>query len=125
MLHFSVNEIKGKVISRGTVNERRIQLIASPKSPAKREGYGCGITTIPPGHVHEEHAHAASEELIYVLSGEGSGVVGGKQAIPLRPGDVISLEKGEPHQFVNTGRDELRLYWIYSPSGPEVRFLDE
>ena len=125
MLHFSVNEIKGKVINQGTVNERRIQLIASPKSPAKHDAYGCGIATIQPGHVHEEHAHTASEELIYVLSGKGSGVICGKETITLKPGDIVSLDKGESHRFTNTGKDDLRLYWIYSPSGPEVRFLDD
>lgn len=124
MLHFSINDIKGKRINEGTIHERRIKLIASPKSPARREQYGCGMAIIPAGHVHEEHAHDHSEELIYVVSGKGTGVVGSRK-IEIQAGDIIAIEKGEAHQFSNAGREELRLYWIYSPSGPEVRFLDD
>ena len=124
MLQFSLDDIKGKVINEDTINERRIKLIASPKSPARRDQYGCGMAVIPPGHVHEQHAHPDSEELIFVVQGTGTGVVGGK-TISFKPMDFIALDKGESHTFTNTGTQEALFYWIYSPSGPEVRFLDD
>lgn len=124
MKKYSVDSVKGKVINEGTINERRIKLFASPYGPAVRTAYGCGMALIDPGQVHEEHAHPDSEELILVVQGTGTGRVGG-ESITVQPGDLIAIEKGEPHTFANTGTDQLRLYWIYSPPGPEKRFLDD
>jgi mannose-6-phosphate isomerase-like protein (cupin superfamily) len=124
MRHLSISDIRGKVINPGTVNERLIKLLASPKGPIVRKEYGCGVTIVTPGQIHEEHAHPDSEELILVLQGTGTGKVSG-QEIQIGPRDIVAISKGESHQFANTGSEELILYWIYSPSGPEVRFLDE
>jgi quercetin dioxygenase-like cupin family protein len=123
MRHLSISDIRGKTINQGTVHERLIKLLASPKGPVVRKEYGCGVTIVPPGQIHEEHSHPDSEELILVLQGTGIGNVGG-QEIRVEPRDIIAIDKAEPHQFVNTGSEELILYWTYSPSGPEVRFLD-
>ena len=46
------------------------------------------------------------------------------QEVQVQQGDLIAIEKGEPHQFRNTGAEQLRLLWIYSPPGPEKKFLD-
>ncbi len=124
IIYFSVDDIKGMEINEGTIHQRRIKLFASPKSPVKRDEYGCGMAIIPVGHVHEEHAHAESQELIYVLQGTGTAIIGGKK-IDIAPDHIVAIDKGEPHQFFNTGKEEMRLYWVYSPSGPEVRFLDK
>jgi mannose-6-phosphate isomerase-like protein (cupin superfamily) len=121
--HFAIDDIKGKEINSGTINQRRIKLLASPQSPAKREQYSCGMAIIPAGHIHEEHAHPTSEELIYVVSGTGDAKIGGVEFV-VGPGQIIAIDKGEAHQFFNTGPDELRLLWIYAPPGPEIRFLD-
>lgn len=124
MYKFSVESVKGKVINAGTVNERRIKLFASPHSRVKRNAYGCGMALIDPGNIHEEHAHPDSEELIFVVQGTGIGKVGGEE-VAIKSGDLIAIEKGETHTFTNTGTEQLALYWVYSPPGPEERFLDE
>ena len=124
MYKFSVDSVKGKVINEGTVNERRIKLFASPNSKAKRDAYGCGMALIDPGQIHEEHVQPDSEELIFVVQGTGFGKVGGAE-LTIKPGDLIAIEKGEPHTFTNNGTEQLRLYWVYSPPGPEKKFLDE
>ena len=124
MLHFSVDDVKGKVINEGTIHERRVKLFASPDCKARRDGYGCGLTIIDPGQIHEEHAHPDSEEFIHVVQGTGTARIAG-QDMKIQPGDLIAIEKGEPHTFTNTGNDQLCLYWVYSPPGPEKRFLDD
>lgn len=124
MLFTHIDAIKGKSINDGTVNQRRIKLIASPVSMIRRDSFGCGMTIMPPGHVHEAHRHAGNEELIYVVSGIGEAHVGGT-VTAVAAGNIISLDRDEPHQFVNTGTGELRLLWVYSPSGAEIRFADE
>ncbi len=124
MYQFSAESVKGRVINEGTVHERRIKLFASPASRVKRDAYGCGMALIDPGKIHEEHAHPDSEELIFVVQGTGIGTVGGEE-LRIKPGDLIAIEKGEPHTFTNTGKEQLWLYWVYSPPGPEKRFLEQ
>lgn len=124
MRHFSIDDVKGKVINEGTINARRIRLFASPDCPVKRAAYACGLTMIDPGQMHEEHAHPDSEELILVIQGTGTGRVAGVE-LAVKPGDLLAIEKGEPHTFTNTGAEQLYLYWVYSPPGPEKRFLDD
>ncbi|MCD8084276.1 MAG: cupin domain-containing protein [Clostridiales bacterium] len=124
MRKFSVDEVKGVVINEGTVHERCVKLLASPDCLVKREGYACGMAVIDPGQIHEEHAHDQSQELILVFRGTGIGRIAGEE-ISLAPGDLIAIEKGEPHTFSNTGSETLYLYWIYSPPGAEKKFLTE
>ena len=119
MLKFTVDSVKGKVINPGTINERRIKLFASPYSPAKRDAYGCGMALIDPGQVHEEHAHPDSEELIFVVQGTGTGRIAG-QEVQVQPGDLIAIEKGEPHQFRNTGAAPAALDLLAARAGKEV-----
>jgi mannose-6-phosphate isomerase-like protein (cupin superfamily) len=42
------------------------------------------------------------EHQIFVLSGEGT-LVGSEGPVPFKPGDVIFIAPGEPHQIVNDG----------------------
>jgi len=116
-----IEHVKGKVINEG-VNEREVRLLASPYSQIKREDFSVGVTIIQPGHVHEEHRHVDHQELIVVLGGEGIARVSGEEFIVSR-GCVIDLEKNEPHKFINNGESNLELLWIYSPPGPEKKFL--
>lgn len=82
------------------------------------------MALIEPGQVHEEHMHPDSEELIFVVQGVGEGRVGG-QPVSIKANDLLAIAKGEAHTFTNTGAEQLRLLWIYSPPGPEKRFLDD
>lgn len=123
MILSHIEQIKGKTINSGTENERLIKLIASPRSTIFRDAFGCGMTIMPPGHVHEPHQHELNEELIYVVAGTGEAEIG-DQTLHISAGNIISLDRNELHRFVNTGKVELRLLWIYSPSGAEVRFAD-
>ena len=124
MQQFSVNKVRGKAINENTVNEREIKLIASvdPRAPIQRDTFGCGMTIMQPGQVHEEHAHPDSEEMILVISGSGTARIGGKE-INVHPMDVIGIDRGEAHTFTNAGEVPLRLYWVYNPPGPEKKFI--
>jgi quercetin dioxygenase-like cupin family protein len=119
----SIGAVRRNVIEAGSDYERTVQLIASPRSRIKRDSFGCGVTTIPVGHKHESHAHPTSSELIYILSGKGTGTVGGEK-IEFSKGDIIAINENEAHQFENASDEDLCMYWIYSPSGAEVRFED-
>jgi quercetin dioxygenase-like cupin family protein len=81
------------------------------------------MTIMSPGQVHEPHQHELSEELIYVVNGSGEARIGG-EVVTITAGNILSLARNEEHQFKNTGTEELRMLWIYSPSGAEIRFAD-
>jgi len=126
MQKYSINKVNGKIINEGTVNEREIKLFVSPDPRAliRREEFGCGITVIQPKQIHEEHFHPDSEEVILVVSGTGTARIGGKE-VTVQPMEVIGVDKGEPHMFTNNGDIPLQLYWIYTPPGPEKKFIVE
>ena len=41
------------------------------------------------------------------------------------PGQVVYTPPGVEHQFVNTGDEPVKLFWTFSPPGPERRVIDE
>ena len=123
MQQYAIKDVKGVQINEGTIHERCIKLFASSDPRAKiQRPYGCGMTIMEPGQVHEEHAHPDSEEMILVVQGTGTARIGGKE-ITIAPMEVIGIDKGEPHTFANTGDTHLCMYWVYTPPGPETKFI--
>jgi mannose-6-phosphate isomerase-like protein (cupin superfamily) len=75
------------------------------------------MMTLAPGAKTQEQStneHAWAEQWLYVISGTGKARVG-KRTVKLRAGDLLLIEKREPHQIHNTGRHPLRTVNIYSP----------
>ena len=69
-----------------------------------------------PAHTHEE-----SDELLYVLKGGGLLKLGGR-SIELSSESAAWIPKGVEHSFV-AGPQGIEAVQIYSPGGPEQRFL--
>ena len=70
---------------------------------------------IPPGD-HEggpDNKHA-SDQWLYVTKGIGKAIVSGR-TVPLRPGTLLLIEKGEPHEIRCTGHRVLRSLNFYAP----------
>ena len=74
-----------------------------------------------PGKGHERHNHPESEEILYVLAGEGEQMLddGGENTFPIAAGDTIYVPTGMFHSTVNTGWQPLRLLALYNPGGAE------
>lgn len=71
--------------------------------------------TILPGQTTRRHRHGQTEEIYYILSGEGLMVVGDeKQAV--RVGGAILIPPGAWHCVTNTGRVNLVLLCCCSPA---------
>ncbi len=62
----------------------------------------------------EDNAHASSDQWLYVVSGAGRAVVGGR-AVDLEAGSLLLIEAGEPHEITNTGREPLVTVNVYAP----------
>jgi mannose-6-phosphate isomerase-like protein (cupin superfamily) len=66
----------------------------------------------------ELHRHLESEEIVYVLSGEGTLQLD-KDTHALRAGDLFVVPRNTPHAFTPTGRDPAVVLQLFTP-----RFID-
>jgi oxalate decarboxylase/phosphoglucose isomerase-like protein (cupin superfamily) len=84
---------------------------------------GAGVTfgevVLQPGRGHERHNHPESEEILYVLSGEGEQMIDDGKPFDVTPGDTIYVPTGVFHSTRNTGWEPMRLLALYNPGGPE------
>lgn len=66
-----------------------------------------GLSTTP-------HYHPRTEEIYYILTGQGLMRVGEDQQT-VGPGDAIAIPPGAPHQITNTGLIELKFLCCCAP----------
>ena len=90
-------------------------------SAGTEEGAGLtfGEVVLLPGKGHDRHNHSESEEVLYVLSGEGEQMVGDGEPFPVEAGDTIYVPTGVFHSTRNTGWEPMRLLAVYNPGGAE------
>jgi mannose-6-phosphate isomerase-like protein (cupin superfamily) len=71
---------------------------------------------LAPGDVEggEDNRHRGSDQWLYVVSGTGAAIVGGKKHA-LRRGSLLLFERGETHEIRNTGKSALRTLNVYVP----------
>lgn len=70
--------------------------------------------TLAPGQQTQRHYHAASEELYYLVAGEGEMEVDGKRS-SVAPGDAVLIAPGAWHRITATGDSELRFLCCCAP----------
>jgi oxalate decarboxylase/phosphoglucose isomerase-like protein (cupin superfamily) len=90
-------------------------------TPELTEGAGItfGEVVLQPGRGHDRHNHPESEEILYVLSGEGEQMLDDHEPFAVKPGDTIYVPIGVFHSTRNTGWEPMRLLALYNPGGPE------
>ncbi len=72
-----------------------------------------------PGKGHERHNHPDSDEILYILAGEGDQMVDDREPIPVRPGHTVFIPKGAFHSTLNTGYEPMVILAVYAPAGAE------
>ncbi|GHG62027.1 cupin domain-containing protein [Streptomyces griseocarneus] len=70
---------------------------------------------LPPGGVSGEHRHSRTEELYYVLDGQGEITLDGRP-YPVRAGAAVLTALGRRHGLRNTGREPLSWLVIETPA---------
>jgi uncharacterized cupin superfamily protein len=83
---------------------------------------GCSLYEVPPGgSAFPYHFHCANEEAIYVLDGEGTLRLDGRE-INVRRGHFIALPPGQAsaHRLVNSSSSPLRYLCFSTMIEPEV-----
>lgn len=69
---------------------------------------------LPPGTSTIPHHHVKTEEIYYILEGQGVMRVG-EETSPVGPGDAIAIPPGAEHQLTNPGPGQLRLLCCCAP----------
>jgi uncharacterized cupin superfamily protein len=83
------------------------------------QSIGLIIQTVPPGcRSSRRHRHLFQEEILVVMSGEGT-LHHGTERIPVAPGDGVCYlpEDPEAHCFENTGSSDL-VIWAFGNRFP-------
>jgi SAM-dependent methyltransferase/quercetin dioxygenase-like cupin family protein len=100
--------------------------LAREASPNRALGLGCSLYVLAPGEApFARHAHAANDEAIYVLDGEGELELGDTRH-PLRAGDYVPLPADPtlPHRL-RGGRVPLRCLVVSTMCEPDVVFYPD
>jgi len=80
--------------------------------------FSAGVVKLEPGKGHERHTHPDSDEILYVIRGEGEQEVA-DETRDVEAGDMVFVPEGVEHGTVNTGWEPLLLLAVYAPPGPE------
>ncbi len=95
-----------------------IKWLVSPDTQADA-GITFGEVVLLPGKGHDRHNHPESEEVLYVLSGEGEQMVDDGEPFRVGAGDTIYVPTGVYHSTRNTSWEPMRLLALYNPAGAE------
>jgi oxalate decarboxylase/phosphoglucose isomerase-like protein (cupin superfamily) len=76
-----------------------------------------GLTIFEPGESSSLHIHPESEEVNFIVRGNGLVITDGHDPIPFAEHSFMYIPRGMPHRHVNTGREPLWLVFVYGPHG--------
>jgi quercetin dioxygenase-like cupin family protein len=74
-----------------------------------------GLNALEPGQSHVLHAHAGMDKMYYVVDGEGTFLLEGRD-LPMQAGDLLVAPDGVPHGVKNTGHGRLLVLAVLAPA---------
>lgn len=72
------------------------------------------VMSIPPGGEIGEEVHAAVDQVLVFVEGDGAAIMDGERTA-VGPNHLVLVPAGTRHNVVNTGSSALRLYTVYAP----------
>jgi len=81
------------------------------------------VEDMTPGRKMRVHKHLYNDELIFVHKGGGSLTLDEK-VYNVKVGDVVFIPRDTWHGLDNTGSEDLRMIFQYSPAGFEEYFIE-
>ncbi|MGC2599359.1 MAG: cupin domain-containing protein [Nitrososphaeraceae archaeon] len=72
------------------------------------------LMSLKPGEDIGLEVHKKIDQLLIFVQGTGEANIGG-QKFPIKEGTLAFVPAGTPHNFVNTGKTDLKLFTTYSP----------
>ena len=70
--------------------------------------------SIPPGGEIGSEVHKDVDQVLVFVQGEGQAILDGEKSA-VSVDRLVHVPAGTLHNFVNTGKTDLRLYTIYAP----------
>jgi len=98
----------------------RVSKLLLAEATVGAHGFSMGQNVTAVGSQIPEHAHESSEEGMYIISGQGR-LVTEEGEEELHAGMAIYMPPGVRHSILNTGDEDLKLVWVYSPPLPQHR----
>ena len=88
-----------------------VRVVVGPETGATLISFG--QSTYPLRATHENHYHPNAEEVVIVLSGRGTQVVG-DATLELGSGDICFIPRNTPHRITGTSSEEdLVILWAF------------
>lgn len=72
------------------------------------------LMSIPVGGDIGMETHKDVDQILVIVDGEGKTILNGQES-PIAKHDLIFVPAGTEHNFVNTGKEDLKLYTVYAP----------
>jgi oxalate decarboxylase/phosphoglucose isomerase-like protein (cupin superfamily) len=118
--------VRAEDVPTSTFGWGQIKFLCDPRV-AHAEHLTVGHVKLDPGQGHLRHNHPGSEEILFIIRGEGEQMVetdleengGEPRFFSVKAGDLVHIPASVFHQTVNTGAETLELLAVYSPCGPE------
>lgn len=73
------------------------------------------VMSIPSGEEVGEEVHPKTEQTLFFQSGSGEALVGDER-FAIGPGDIVVVNPGTRHNFINTGTEPLKIITVYAPA---------
>jgi mannose-6-phosphate isomerase-like protein (cupin superfamily) len=78
---------------------------------------------IVPGRKIRVHKHLENDEVVFIQSGAGIFTLGEK-TIDVKTGTVVFVPRGVWHGLENSGTENIRMVFLYTPAGFEQYFVE-
>ena len=79
------------------------------------QNLSAGFVILPPRQEQRKlSTHEGVEEIYLVLQGKGKFVLG-EDVLDVEQGTAVYVSPGCAHRAINTGDDEMRLFWVNTP----------
>jgi len=72
------------------------------------------IMSINPGEDIGSETHPDTDQVLYLVEGEGKVVLNGEEA-PYKAGDIVLVHGGTEHNFITVGDEPMKIITTYSP----------
>ena len=94
---------------------RTLTVLFSPVNGSRQ--MTTAISKVPAGGMLPWHAHEGSDEIIYVMQGQGTASHETlKDPVDIYPGMTMFMPGGQKHCIENKGTTEMHLYCAFSPA---------
>ena len=101
---------------------RTLQWLGTPQNMGTQH-IGLCILQCPVGQAARPlHGHRDTEEVLFILQGQGEAYVDGEIA-PFQAGDAVLFPANSKHMIRNTGAEVLRTVCVFSPPTSTASYL--